>query len=380
MKKFNRLSVVAAAGSLVITSALTVSMPSANALDCTGTVAIMAPITGPVAAIGVEQANFAKLAVADYNEKNGTTFTTKDYDTQLDAAQASTQAPNVISDKTTIGLVGPAGSQEVLVVGGLLDNKNIAIVSSSATRPNLTSGTFPTFFRVVPNDAQQGPYVANYMVKTLKAKEIVVIEEKTAYGTGLSTVVMATLKKLNVKATKISVNEKGADYASVVTRVSKTTDYVFVTFQDAAKSENVAQELIKQKKKAVVFGSDGSDQKTFKTEGTYVSAFAADVREFAAAKTVIDDYLSTYKAELKDISTFGPPAYVAAQAIVEAAGRVCKAGKAADAASTLAEVKKTKIAKTILDAPLVFTAKGDVKGARIYIFKTQKDGSRKLVG
>ena len=31
MKKFNRLSVVAAAGSLVITSALTVSMPSANA-------------------------------------------------------------------------------------------------------------------------------------------------------------------------------------------------------------------------------------------------------------------------------------------------------------------------------------------------------------
>jgi branched-chain amino acid transport system substrate-binding protein len=380
MKKFNRLSVVAAAGSLVVTSALTVSMPSANALDCTGTVAIMAPLTGPVAAIGVEQANFAKLAVADYNEKNGTTFTTKDYDTQLDAAQASTQAPNVISDKTTIGLVGPAGSQEVLVVGGLLDNKNIAIVSSSATRPNLTSGTFPTFFRVVPNDAQQGPYVANYMVKTLKAKEIVVIEEKTAYGTGLSTVVMATLKKLNVKATKISVNEKGADYASVVTRVSKTTDFVFVTFQDAAKSENVAQELIKQKKKAVVFGSDGSDQKTFKTEGTYVSAFAADVREFAAAKTVIDDYLATYKAELKDISTFGPPAYVAAQAIVEAAGRVCKAGKAADAASTLAEVRKTKIAKTILDAPLVFTATGDVKGAEIYIFKTQKDGTRKLVG
>jgi branched-chain amino acid transport system substrate-binding protein len=339
----------------------------------------MAPLTGPVAAIGVEQANFAKLAVADYNEKNGTTFKTKDYDTQLDAAQASTQAPNVISDKTTIGVVGPAGSQEVLVVGGIFGNADLAVVSSSATRPNLTSGTFPTFFRSVPNDAQQGPYVANYMVKTLKAKEIVVIEEKTAYGTGLSTVVMATLKKLNVKATKISVNEKGADYASVVTRVSKTTDYVFVTFQDAAKSENVAQELIKQKKKAVVFGSDGSDQKTFKTPGTYVSAFAADVREFSSAKTVIDDYLSTYNAEKKDISTFGPPAYVAAQAIVEAAGRVCKAGKAADAASTLAEVRKTKIAKTILDAPLVFTATGDVKGAEIYIFKTQKDGTRKLV-
>ena len=78
MKKFNRLSVIAAAGSLVVTSALTVSMPSANAVDCTGTVAIMAPLTGGVAFIGVEQANFAKLAVADYNKKNGTTFTTTD--------------------------------------------------------------------------------------------------------------------------------------------------------------------------------------------------------------------------------------------------------------------------------------------------------------
>ena len=379
MKKFNRLSVVAAAGSLVITSALTVSMPSANAVDCTGTVAIMAPLTGGVAFIGVEQANFAKLAVADYNKKNGTSFTTKDYDTQLDAAQASTQAPNVTADKTTIGLVGPAGSQEVLVVGGILDNKNIAIVSPSATRTNLTSGTFPSFFRSVPNDSQQGPGDANYMVKNLKAKEVVVLEEKTAYGTGLSAEVMATLKKLNVKATKISVNEKGADYASVVTRVSKTADFVFVTFQEGAKSENVAQELIKQKKKAVVFGSDGSDQKTFKTPGTYVSAFAPDIRDSANAKSVIDGYLSTYKAELKDISTFGPPAYVAAQVIVEAAGRVCKAGKTADAASTLAEIKKTKIAKTILGGPLAFTAKGDVKGGRFYIFKTQKDGSRKLV-
>jgi branched-chain amino acid transport system substrate-binding protein len=164
MKKFNRLSVIAAAGSLVVTSALTVSMPSANAVDCTGTVAIMAPLTGGVAFIGVEQANFAKLAVADYNKKNGTSFKTKDYDTQLDAAQASTQAPNVVADKTTIGIMGPAGSQEVLVVGGIFGNANLAVVSPSATRTNLTAGTYPSFFRSVPNDSQQGPGDANFMV------------------------------------------------------------------------------------------------------------------------------------------------------------------------------------------------------------------------
>jgi hypothetical protein len=33
-----------------------------------------------------------------------------------------------------------------------------------------------------------------------------------------------------------------------------------------------------------------------------------------------------------------------------------------------------------LGGPLEFTATGDVKGGRFYIFQTQKDGSRKSIG
>jgi len=381
MKKFSRLGVVAVSSAIALSGATAVVVAApANAAACSGTVAIMAPLTGGVAFIGVEQGNFAKLAVSDYNKAHGTSFVTKDYDTQLDAAQASTQAPNIVSDKTTIGIVGPAGSQEVLATGGLFGANDIAVVSPSATRTSLTAGTYPSFFRPVPNDSLQGPGDADYMVKNLKAKEVTVIEEKTAYGTGLATAVMDQLKKLKVKATKYSVNEKNADYAALVTRVSKTSDFVFVTFQDAAKSQSVAQELIKQKKKAVVFGSDGSDQPSFKTPGTYVSGFAPDIKAIAADAGLIASYKSTYSKTDADITTFGPPAYVAAQVIVEAAGRVCAAGKTADAKSTLAEIFKTKIAKTILGGPLSFTANGDVKGGRFYVYKTGADGKRTLVG
>ena len=375
MKKTTRLGVVAASAALVVSGLTTVATP-ATAASCSGTIAIIAPLTGGVAFIGKEQQGFAQLAVADYNAKNGTSFTTKDYDTQLDAAQASTQAPNIVANKDVLGAVGPAGSQEVLAIGGLLGANNIALVSPSATRTNLTAGTFPNFFRPIPNDGLQGPGDATYMAKNLKAKEVVVIEEKTAYGTGLAKEVVNTLKSLKVKVTNIAVNEKNADYAAVVTRVTKTTDYVFVTFQDAAKSEQVAQELIKQKKKAVVFGSDGSDQPTFKTPGTLVSAFAPDVTGLPVAASVVAAYKSTYKA---DVTTFGPPAYVAAQVIVEAAGRACAAGKPNDRAAVLAEIAKTNIKQTIMGNSLSFTATGDVKGGRFYIFKTQADGKRKLV-
>lgn len=376
MKSFSKLGVIAASSALALTGLTAVASP-ANAADCTGTVAIMAPLTGGVAFIGKEQSGFAQLAIADVNAKNGSKLTFKEYDTQLDAAQASTQAPNIVANKDVVGVVGPAGSQEVLATGGLFGANNLAVVSPSATRTNLTAGTYPSFFRPIPNDGLQGPGDADFMAKNLKAKEVVVIEEKTAYGTGLAQSVVAQLKKLKVKVTNIAVNEKNADYAAVVTRISKTTNVVFVTFQDAAKSEQVAQELIKQKKKAVVFGSDGSDQPSFKTPGTYVSAFAPDVTGLAVAASAVAAYKAQFKAE---VTTFGPPAYVAAQVIAEAAVRACAAGKTGDRATVLDEVKKTKIAKTILGNGLQFTANGDVKGGRFYIFQTQADGKRKLIG
>ena len=376
MKSFSKLGVIAASSALALTGLTAVATP-ANAADCTGTVAIMAPLTGGVAFIGKEQSGFAQLAIADVNAKNGSKISFKEYDTQLDAAQASTQAPNIVANKDVVGVVGPAGSQEVLATGGLFGANNIAVVSPSATRTNLTAGTYPSFFRPIPNDGLQGPGDADFMAKNLKAKEVVVIEEKTAYGTGLAQSVVAQLKKLKVKVTNIAVNEKNADYAAVVTRISKTTNVVFVTFQDAAKSEQVAQELIKQKKKAVVFGSDGSDQPSFKTPGTYVSAFAPDVTGLAVAASAVAAYKAQFKAE---VTTFGPPAYVAAQVIAEAAVRACAAGKTGDRATVLDEVKKTKIAKTILGNGLEFTANGDVKGGRFYIFQTQADGKRKLIG
>ena len=376
MKSFSKLGVIAASSALALTGLTAVASP-ANAADCTGTVAIMAPLTGGVAFIGKEQSGFAQLAIADVNAKNGSKLTFKEYDTQLDAAQASTQAPNIVANKDVVGIVGPAGSQEVLATGGLFGANNLAVVSPSATRTNLTAGTYPSFFRPIPNDGLQGPGDADFMAKNLKAKEVVVIEEKTAYGTGLAQSVVAQLKKLKVKVTNIAVNEKNADYAAVVTRISKTTNVVFVTFQDAAKSEQVAQELIKQKKKAVVFGSDGSDQPSFKTPGTYVSAFAPDVTGLAVAASAVAAYKAQFKAE---VTTFGPPAYVAAQVIAEAAVRACAAGKTGDRATVLDEVKKTKIAKTILGNGLQFTANGDVKGGRFYIFQTQADGKRKLIG
>ncbi len=60
--------------------------------------------------------------------------------------------------------------------------------SSPARRRNstlTTSGANTTFFRVVAPDAVQGPQDANYIVKKLKPKAVLIIDDEEAYSTGL---------------------------------------------------------------------------------------------------------------------------------------------------------------------------------------------------
>src|SRR5919106_244895 len=80
--------------------------------DCTGSVGVMAPITGDAASIGVEQLNFAKYAVQRYNEENDTSFEAVEGDTQLDPAQASTVAQRFVSNDEILAVVGRHGPDE----------------------------------------------------------------------------------------------------------------------------------------------------------------------------------------------------------------------------------------------------------------------------
>ena len=349
---------------------------AAAAVQCTGNIAVMAPLTGGAASIGQEQLNFAKLAVEDHNAATGATYAIVESDTQLDAGQASTQATSIASDTAIIGVVGPAGSQEVNAIGPTFKEAGIGYVSASATNPDLTNGANPGFFRVVPTDAVQGPTDAEYIAGTLGAKKVVIIEEKTDYGKGIATSVADALTAAGVANEVIAVAEDKKSYDDVVSKVGDDVDVVFVTFQVAAKSEQVAQSLIKAGKKAVVFGSDGSFSADFKTPGSYISAFAPDIKGIAAAKDVAD----RFSAKFGEFGTFGPPVYVATQAVLQAAQRACEAaGAPADRAGVLAELPNTSIGGSILGGDIKFDAKGDVDGAKFYIFKIDESGAPQTV-
>ena len=334
-------------------------------------IGFMGPITGDAAFIGKEQLGFSKYAIKRLGKgKVGIV----EGDTQLDPAQASTVGARFHSNADILAIVGPAGSQEVLAVAPVFKKgQRLPFISGSATRTSLTNGKIPTFFRVVPNDSVQSPTTARYIRQILKAKDVFIVDDQTAYSRPLANGVQANLKAGGVKVTRNSIGQKVTDFSSLVSKIGDDVDVVYLPWQIAANAQIFGQQMKEQGKSAVIFGSDGLDSGDFKIAGSYVSAFAPDIRGIKGNAAFIKGYGAKF------VSNFGPPSYVATQAAIGAILKACADGDATRAEVTR-NLRTTFLPKIILGGDLQFTPRGDVKGSKFYIFKIQPNGSKKLVG
>jgi branched-chain amino acid transport system substrate-binding protein len=351
------------------------SAASGSTNNCTATVGIEAPLTGDVAVLGQEQLAFAKLAVENDNKANGTNITLAQGDTQLMPAQATTVTQQFISNSKIVAVVGPAGSQEVLAVGPLMGRAGLAFVSGSATNTTLTDGRNPTFFRVVSRDDKQGPEDANYIVKNLKPKALMIVDDQEAYSTGLVSSMIPVFKAAGISVDHESVSQKVTDFSSLVAKVNPNTTVVVLPWQVAANGEQFGKNLAEQKKMATIFGTDGMQSSSFTIPGSYVSAFGPDINSIPSDASLA----AQAKAAYPKYGTFGPPVYAATHVVDEAISSVCKSGQTPSRSNVLAAIKKTNEASSILGQPIQFDNHGDLVGAKWFLFKISPQGKYVLV-
>lgn len=334
-------------------------------------IGMLAPITGPAASIGGDQLHWAQFYVSQWNKVRGhVKLKLVQQDTQLDPSKASTTSQALASNKSIMGVIGPAGSDEVQAVAPILRKAGLAFASGSATRVSLTSGSYKGyFFRDVPNDGVQGPTAANYMFAKLGVKSgssVMVVDDQESYSTGLADIVGQFLAGKGVKVDRESISQKDTDFSSLVAKVTSATKVVYLPFQLSSQAQLFTQQLKAQGKSAVTFGSDGTfDQSKFNVSGSYISFFAPDVTTIPADAAVVKAFHRQFPGAT---SPFGAPNYVLAQMYANAVTKACKDNKI-----TRAEVRKdfakVSLPKTILGTPIRFTAKGDLAGAKFHVFK-----------
>src|SRR5436305_3416514 len=150
----------------------------------TRTIGLLAPITGPAASIGGLQVKWVNFYVSRYNRTHRTKFAVVKEDTQLGGpngnAEALKGAQALKGNGKVLGVVGPAGSNEVKGVTSTIKGGGLGFVSGSATNTTLTTDGTRTgyFFRTVPPDAQQSKSVTRFIVSNLKYKKVYIIDDQ----------------------------------------------------------------------------------------------------------------------------------------------------------------------------------------------------------
>jgi branched-chain amino acid transport system substrate-binding protein len=343
---------------------------------CVASIGMEGPLTGPVAPLGQEQLHFAQLAVADDNAASKTKITLVQGDTQLNPAQATTQTQQFTSNSKIVAVVGPAGSQEVEAVGPLMARAGLAFISGSATAAALTTGKYPTFFRVVSKDSVQGPQDAHYIIDNLHPKALMIVDDQETYSTGLVAAMVPIFKAAGIKVDHESVSQKTTDFSSLVAKVTPSTSVVVLPWQVAANAQQFGRNLAAQHKKAVIFGTDGLfSPGTFSINGSYVSSFGPDITAIPSSKKIADEA----KAKYGNFGTFGPPVYAATHVIDEAIASVCKSGQTPSRSNVLAAIKKTDESTSILGQPIKFDSNGDLVNGKFFLFKIDSSGKYNLI-
>jgi branched-chain amino acid transport system substrate-binding protein len=395
LKKVGLVAVLAALISVVVAttawgSAKAPARASASAaanasVKCgkTRTIGMAAPVTGPASDIGNQQIRWARYYVKRWNKKHANArikIVLGDTQLGVDTAFAVKVAQSFKSNSKVLGVVGPAGSQEVVASTTAYKGGGLGFVSGSATRVTLTDGHTDGnrrgfFYRTVPNDGQQGPTVANYMTKKLKWKRVYVIDDQETYSQGLADGVQKILNNRGVTTKRDSISQKDSDFSSVIAKIPSNYQGIYIPWQLAPQAQAFGQQLQAAGKGHIkLFGSDGLFAPgVWKIAGSYDSAFP-----YNPASKIVQAYV---KAHGGNGEYFGLPSYVAAQVVTGAVTRACKAGHGKTTrAAVRKQIAKTNLKSSILGFPVAFQKSGEMKAPAAFgIYQIQKNGSFKRV-
>ena len=331
----------------------------------TRTIGIMYPVTGPAASIGTQQGDWAKYYVATYNRTHKTKFKLQVEDTQLGAptgtAEALKGAQALAGSPNVLGVVGPAGSNEIVGVTKSLKDAGLAWVSGSSTRTSLTTdGTRTGFmFRTVPPDAIQGPTAANYIINKLKYKRVYIIDDQETYSTGLADEVEKRLKAAGVTVGRDGVSQQQSDFSSLIAKIARDTQLVYIPWQLTPKGIAFGNQMKAAGKGSIkLMGADGLFDDTFAAVGSHVydTNFPLNPKSKIIA--------AFRKGHGGNGEFFGAPTYAATQVVATAYDKACKNGTASRA-EVRAAIRATKIpaAKSLIGVAIRFNRNGDLSTA-----------------
>lgn len=194
------------------------------------TIGFFGSLTGDTSPqLGINEADGVKLALSQFNAAHANCHINYvPYDSQGDPSQAPALATQAVQNPNVVAIVGPAFSGESKAADPIFNAQSMPIITASATATDLSQMGWTDFHRAVANDDAQGPADAHFIVNTLHAKKVAVIDDASAYGKGLADIVRQQLAAAGVTVTSPGSIDLSHNYPSTVNAVkAANVDAVF---------------------------------------------------------------------------------------------------------------------------------------------------------
>ncbi len=366
-----------AAVSLVTSALLGAGCGAARPTKGEVKVFVAVPLSGWQADGGQTVLGGARLAAEQINARGGllgyrVVIVPVDDEADSDVAVevAEHVAAAVQRGERVLGVIGHYNSGQMGATLPIYKDLPIVVITPTASDPALSQQGARNFFRVNATDAAQGPVDAEFLVKTLGAKRIVLVYAENQYGRGLRDEMVKALEALGQPPVEvIGIQEAAETQAPALPRIAAAQpDAIFLAGYET-EGYVLLPELREAGITATFMASDGCflydfiDGSGKWAEGAYVSGITPDPK----AVTDASWWKAYQKLENRNPGTYSVAGFSAMLALAEGVKR---------ARSLQVDAILQALRQLDLQTPvgrIRFDEKGDLVEQYVYIFQV-RDG------
>ncbi len=330
------------------------------------------PLTGSIAHQGKDDENGVALAVIDANAMNlviggkRVTFEMVSEDDQADPKIGTLVAQKLVDAKVA-AVIGHLNSGVSIPASDIYNRAGIPMISGAATNPVLTERGMKTVFRTVGRDDEQGPAIALYIAKEMKARRVAIVDDKTAYGEGIAAEVEKALRAAKVEVVaRERTTDKETDFKAILTRIkSRGADVVFHGGMDATGGPMMKQAQELGLKARFAMGDGACDDEIHALSSGAAEGLACS-QAGLPREAASPEFIAAFNRRFGEIRQYAPFFYDGAMVVVEA----MKRADSTDPAKFAPELFNVSFRGAT--GLVRFDAKGDRKNAEMTIFRVQK--------
>ncbi|TCP68358.1 branched-chain amino acid ABC transporter substrate-binding protein [Baia soyae] len=385
--KRNFLTILTAIG-LVTTTVVGCSTDAGG--NNTIKIATQSPLSGSSSTLGEAIKLGAQLALEENQEKFkklGFTLELVPYDDQGDPKVGVANAQKLAADQSILGIVGHLNSGVAIPASSTYENNSIAMVSPANTAVELTEQGKKSVNRIVARDDFQGPAAYGFATDNLKAKNIFIIQDKSAYGQGLAENFkkVAEQKQAKISAYEaITVGEQ--DFNGVLNQVAaKKPDLIYFGGLYGEGGLLVKQAREKGLNMPVMGGDgfDSSDMVKIAGKGvknTFYTSVAADISNTPEGQNFVKKYQAKF-GEKKAVQSFSYYGYDSMGVILKGLeDSITKNGNKKPSREQVRDAIRAVQDYQGIATKVGFDAKGDNKYAKVFVFQFEDKYPGKQVG